>query len=69
MYVSGTSEVRMDRKSIGFYLNFHSVKGAVCGNSKGSGYIWFGEDGLAVVYRGDTCGGLGGVLLSCIANW
>ena len=52
----------------GPYLKFNLVKGIVGGNGKDSGEIRFGEEGLAVVYRGDTHGGAGGLILSCISN-
>ena len=33
-----------------------------------SGEVRFGEEGLAVVYHGDTHVGVRGIIISCIAN-
>ena len=44
------------------------MKGVVGGNSKDSVEIRFGEEVLAVVYRGETHGGVRGIVLRCIYN-
>ena len=38
------------------------MKGIIFGNVNDSGDIWFGEEGLAVVYLGNNNGGLGGII-------
>ena len=43
MYVSGTSDIRVGRNNIGFYLRFNLEKGIVGGNAKDSGEIQFQE--------------------------
>ena len=48
----------MNRKSIGFYIKLHLVKGIVGENGEDSVEIRFGEEFLVVVYRGDTYGGV-----------
>ena len=58
----------MNRKSVGFYPKLHLVKVIVGGNAKDSGDIQFWEEGLMVVYRGDTHVGVWGTILSYIAN-
>ena len=68
IYVSGISEVGVNVKSVGFYLNFHFVEGIVGRNAKDSGDIRFGDEGLTVVYRGDNHGWLLGIIISYIAN-
>ena len=44
------------------------MKGIIFGNVNDSGDIWFGEEGLAVVYLGNNNGGLGGIIKRYIAN-
>ena len=43
MSVSGTFKIRVKRKSVGFFIKLHLVKGIVGGNSKDSSDIWFGK--------------------------
>ena len=55
MTVSGTSEFGVYRKSVDFYFKLHLVmKEIVDGNAKDYGEVQFEEEGLAVVYRGDS---------------
>ena len=58
----------MNRKIVGFYLKLYLAKGIVGGNAKDSGDIQLWEEGLTVVYRGDTHVGVWGTILSYIAN-
>ena len=41
--MSGTSEVGVNRNSVGFKLKLHLVKGTVVKNAKNSGGIQFGN--------------------------
>ena len=68
MFVNGTHKVLVNINSVGFYLKLCLVKVGVCGDAEGSGEIQFGEEGLAVVYRGYTHGGVWGIILSYIYN-
>ena len=68
MYVSGTSDIIVGINNIGFYLRFNLAKGIVGGNAEDFGEVRFWEEGLVVVYCGDTRGGEGRVILSYIAN-
>ena len=68
MSVSGISKVRVDRKSIFLNLKLHLVKIIVGGSSEDYGEVWFGEEGLEVVYRGYTHGRSGGIIISYIDN-
>ena len=66
--MSGTSEVVVDRYSVGFQLKLHLVKVILGGNAEDSDEVWFGEECLAVVYHGETHIGSGGVILNYIDN-
>ena len=46
MYASGTSEVRVDIKSVGFELKLYLVKGIIGGNIENSGESRFGNNVL-----------------------
>ena len=66
--VNGTSKVEVNGESVGFQLKLYLVKGISGGNAECSGEIQFGEEGPAVLYRGDTHGGVWGINLSYVAN-
>ena len=68
MYVSGTSDIRVGRNNIGFYLRLNLVKGIVGGNAEDFGEVRSWEEGLVVVYCGDTRGGEGRAIIRYIAN-
>ena len=68
MSVSGTSDVGLNGKSIGFYIKLHLVKGILGGNAEDSGEIRFGEEGITVVYLEYTNDGVRGKILSYIDN-
>ena len=68
MSVSGTSDVKVDRKRVVFKHKLHLVKSIVGGNADDYGEVRFWEEGLTVVYRGDTHCGAGGIILSYISN-
>ena len=68
MSVSGNSKVGVNRNIIGFYLKLNLVNVVVGGNAEDCGEIHFGEEGIAVVYCGDTHGVVRGINISFIAN-
>ena len=68
MYVSGTSDVGVDRNSVGFYLKLHLVKVIVVGYAKDSGEVPSREEVLAIFEHGDAHVGSGVIILSYISN-